>query len=345
MNARHGLWFCWIFAMLIAVCSCESKTQCFSSETGPGPTKVFRHAFHNTEFFKSWNQPNHLRHTVGSVVVAVETYKGPSMQLATQNSTFMNVSSYLEYLSSPKQLINPMYLGDCDILLNYPGELFLGKLGAGVSHTVPEIDGFEYSGIVPSAVTVFIGNGSSAGYHYDRFGALLIQVVGSKRIFVAPPSASDFIGINEIGWGCRFAAVNSSAPSTVKDHVVPGSVVYDLGPGDAIFIPNFYWHATYAPTSTGPSRAPDTTMTYFLWGQKLYAPHGPHASQKQCTTLENPKKATCKKAKLVARAACRVLNTSQTCKFAQEHFQKLQTPCVHSEFDMLEDCCSNARHN
>lgn len=136
---------------------------------------------------------------------------------------------------------------------------------------VPKLAGLRGSD-ARADVRLFVGNWSTTMYHYDGTNdALIVQVNGAKLVVAAPPSATAAIGVDPDDGACRFGTGTEigrgSAWSPEFAMAAPGARLYELRPGDALFMPRFWWHAVYGePVPAGG--APSLTVSYF------YAPPG-----------------------------------------------------------------------
>jgi lysine-specific demethylase 8 len=96
----------------------------------------------------------------------------------------------------------------------------------------------------------------------------LVQVVGYKSVWLAPPSVSAFmhsfqhsqesgqtIDINELKMGNTsrldvFSTDSDEEYSHLLDQVAPSSMTATLGPGDMLFFPPGWWHAMRSETTS-----------------------------------------------------------------------------------------------
>jgi len=99
----------------------------------------------------------------------------------------------------------------------------------------------------------------------------LVQVVGYKSVWLAPPSASPLMqpvqhsqesghsmDIDELTMGntSRLDVFSSDSSKEFPDQVVPSSMTATLGPGDMLFFPPGWWHAM---------RSESTSFSISMW--------------------------------------------------------------------------------
>lgn len=200
------------------------------------------------------------------------------------------VSAVLDYLASPRQGIDPAYAEVAVHQTPTPAgrgsrPAPLAPLFASLPAKVPELPGFAGSGRQPHSVSLFVGNGSVSELHFAEGGGLVVQLSGCKRLVVAPPSATDALGMGEDV--CRFAATGGSSEEawgslgpcdcrevaaegprhfggavglSLRGQPLPEARLFLLCPGDALYVPAYHWHAAYADSAGTLG----LTVTYFF---------------------------------------------------------------------------------
>ncbi|SEH17752.1 Cupin-like domain-containing protein [Sphingopyxis sp. YR583] len=85
--------------------------------------------------------------------------------------------------------------------------------------------------------------GTLTPWHHDLTNNLLVQVMGRKRVRMAPPWAFDRMKNSRhcfSGWG------NEALPAGEGDAATPPVLEAIIGPGEAIFLPVGWWHQVEA---------------------------------------------------------------------------------------------------
>lgn len=85
--------------------------------------------------------------------------------------------------------------------------------------------------------------GTLTPWHHDLTNNLLVQVMGRKRVRMAPPWASDRM---KNGRHCFSDRGNEALPAGHGDAAVPPVLETIIGPGEAIFLPVGWWHQVEA---------------------------------------------------------------------------------------------------
>merc|ERR1712127_499525 len=74
--------------------------------------------------------------------------------------------------------------------------------------------------------------------HYDTIDNFLIQILGEKEVFLAPPSSASSLKLK----------TDSDKPDIVdpwaEDYEIPNALRFVLKPGDVLFLPSHWFHAT-----------------------------------------------------------------------------------------------------
>ena len=264
--------------------------------------RVIRGLFKQAEFVRLWGKPGYLRSLLGNATVRVEVYSKSVSETAIRMAFWergtrpMRFGDFLDELASPGPE-ERVYMANCDVggidsvwldgggCMSAHYARSLGELPA----ILPEVASVpEVSKQRVLATSLFIGNGSATQYHYDDgYAALIVQVVGEKRFVLVPAHATEEVGQLQGKKLCRFADSNSSQPPAGPGQgaLAPkSSAEYQLSPGDALFVPPFWWHAVYAnPLPPGP---PGITLTFFFKpAHSLVQYAKPHRLQQLCSFL------------------------------------------------------------
>lgn len=110
--------------------------------------------------------------------------------------------------------------------------------------------------------SIFVGDGGGSGLHFhtkDR--ALLVQLVGTKRIVLSGPETSRLLADHSAfggrpQWSRRGPEVDGDAEAYFADLLGPAAVLAEIEPGDALFIPVHWWH-------WAECRGPSSSFTTF----------------------------------------------------------------------------------
>ena len=273
--------------------------KCYSG-TDARYARVIRGLFKDTPFAQLLRRESYLRDKLGNATVRVEFYKqraadaGVHMAFREREQRKISFGDFLDKLALP-QTQERVYIADCDVGGRAP--LWLSDGGCisardaaalgDLPSVLPHIAGLpEVSNQPVEASTLFIGNGSTTQYHNDgRYAALIVQVVGVKQFVLVPSHATEEVGqFKGPSPFCRFADSNSSHPPLGPAQGAlspPSSAQYYLSPGDAIFVPPYWWHAVYG--NELPPGPPGITLTFFFLPHPNLVPYAkPHRLQKGC---------------------------------------------------------------
>ena len=102
---------------------------------------------------------------------------------------------------------------------------------------------FLKGGFEPAVSKMFAGTRENfANWHWDGDyrKVLLYQIFGHKRAYVLPPSASRSMNPVFNFAGIRFAKYSVSDRERITDEL--GGWYGDIGPGEALYFPQGYWH-------------------------------------------------------------------------------------------------------
>lgn len=241
--------------------------------------EVFRGALAGVDWVRKFSDPVYLERVLeGELLNNVESYRHqggtrfPKMTYTERREhSQVGYGELLARLRSPAQADEPCYVADCEIGAGAaPATACLSEraartLLADVGGRVPAIPGLAGGGR-DAAVRLFFGNWSTTMFHFDgNYDALIAQVHGAKRVVVAPPAATAAIGSHPDVGACRFGVASElgrgSAWSPDYALEAPGAFAIDLRPGDALFMPRFWWHAVYGDVV--PPGPPGVTVSFF----------------------------------------------------------------------------------
>lgn len=101
----------------------------------------------------------------------------------------------------------------------------------------------------PAKPFLWVGNKVTAATHYDNLDGINCMVAGRKRFTFFPPDQLEnlYIGPLELGPGGQpTSLVKVAAPDLERyprfAQALAAAEVAEVGPGDAVYIPNLWWH-------------------------------------------------------------------------------------------------------
>mgnify|MGYP003110770575 CR=1 FL=1 len=109
----------------------------------------------------------------------------------------------------------------------------------------------------PDAVPrIWIGNSSRVSAHYDGSSNIAAVVAGTRRFILFPPEQAENLYVGPFDFtmaGQPTSMVDLDAPDLARyprfARAMEAMQMADLAPGDALFVPSFWWHEVRA---TGP---------------------------------------------------------------------------------------------
>jgi hypothetical protein len=197
-----------------------------------------------------WRSPDYLREKCGAGAIQVRTVpfiqglgverRLKELERRRRSREFRLFTDFLDAATSGSE--KPVWIG------SYPleGDGALAPLAADVGR-------FGFLDPVPRAwdkstpthrAFVFRGSYTDWHFHLDE-EALMSQVVGTKETLLLPPDAETWSRL----WPVVEAETYAYEIDTAKFPRVAGLVPYRVRvePGDALYIPLFWWHAVEAP--------------------------------------------------------------------------------------------------
>lgn len=133
------------------------------------------------------------------------------------------------------------------------------------AHSSPSthIRGNSTSGAMHSINFWLSVKGSRSSLHFDDYNNVLCVVSGRKRVSAWPPSCTNKLYPHPLGGECaNHSRVDVSSPHVLETHPLfadaePFKSVYDMRPGDALYIPEGWWHQVDSD--------PHTAAVNFWW--------------------------------------------------------------------------------
>ncbi|KUI46684.1 hypothetical protein AU198_03735 [Mycobacterium sp. GA-1199] len=125
-----------------------------------------------------------------------------------------------------------------------------------------------------AAVNLWFGPGNNfTSLHYDYADNFLTQVRGKKQVMLCPPREIARVYPYPFGYiGNNLSRVNVADPDLAEfpDWADADRAVVELGPGDMLYIPLFWWHAVWGVGEN---------MSINYWWQSSYANFLKHPRQ------------------------------------------------------------------
>lgn len=174
------------------------------------------------------------------------------------------------------QILLPLLL---DALVAEAGNPDAASLYAGSASAADHYPGWAEANPLPIALPdatprLWIGNASRASTHYDGSNNIAAVVAGSRRFVLFPPeqTANLYVGPLDITIaGQPTSMVDLEAPDLDRyprfAQAMESMLVAELEPGDALFIPAYWWHDVKAG-------GPLNVLVNYWWGQAEVSPFG-----------------------------------------------------------------------
>jgi hypothetical protein len=125
---------------------------------------------------------------------------------------------------------------------------------------------------------LWIGHAANVSSHYDTVDNLACVAVGARRFTLFAPQSIDklYVGpIDNTMAGQPVSLAASSAPDSDKfplfEQIKEQSLIVDLEPGDALYLPKLWWHKV---ESTGPFNV----LVNYWWDAFRAGPDAPYTS-------------------------------------------------------------------
>jgi hypothetical protein len=150
--------------------------------------------------------------------------------------------------------LNETFAAACERILTHLDDPHPPGVYAGAVSTVEYFPGFARDNVLPvlaETVTarIWVSNRVVAGTHYDMSDNVACVVSGHRRFTFFPPEQLPNLYVGPIDVtpaGQPTSLVDVSAPDLVRyprfAEALAAGEVAELEPGDAVFIPNLWWH-------------------------------------------------------------------------------------------------------
>lgn len=144
-----------------------------------------------------------------------------------------------------------LYLGSTELDGSFPG--------LRAAHDLPSLRAHD------PQVSLWLGNRTRVALHFDLPDNVACVVAGRRRFTLFPPEqvANLYVGpLDLTPAGQPISLVDHAAPDLERfpryAQALPHACVFDLSPGDALFIPSQWWHGV-------ESLAPVNALVNFWW--------------------------------------------------------------------------------
>ncbi len=152
-----------------------------------------------------------------------------------------------------ERTMQPLHVTAANIvsLLGSPNPPAVYAPAASAAETVPAFISENPLGIVDKAIIprLWLGNAVTAPTHYDMLDGVACVAAGRRRFTFFPPEQLPNLYIGPLDMapgGQPTSLVNVSAPDLERfprfAQALAAAEVAELEPGDAVFIPNMWWH-------------------------------------------------------------------------------------------------------
>lgn len=119
--------------------------------------------------------------------------------------------------------------------------------------------------------SIWIGNKTRSGLHFDYADNFLIQIYGTKKVYLAAPNQTKFL--YPLPENFTKTQVNPMEPNLTRYPKLKNAVIFEgtIHPGDALFIPKGWYHYIHSPEQSislncwyGPTMTPKELIQIFL---------------------------------------------------------------------------------
>lgn len=143
-------------------------------------------------------------------------------------------------------------------LLHEAGATTPNALYAGAASAPDQFPGWVAENPLPLATPdavprIWIGNSSRVSAHYDGSSNIAAVVAGTRRFILFPPEQAENLYVGPFDFtmaGQPTSMVDLDAPDLARyprfERAIGAMQVADLAPGDALFVPSFWWHEVRA---------------------------------------------------------------------------------------------------
>ena len=218
----------------------------------------------NWPAFKLWT-PDYLREKLAPRVVEVQAGRGADADYERRKDDHrrtMTFAAFMDLVGAPGAA-NDTYITAYNSAANTealaPLKADLGVLSKFLSQTEPGEGGMPWVG--PA--------GTFTPLHHDLTNNLLVQIVGAKKIILAPPSSTPNL-YNDHHVFSEIQNLGHAANDLARFPNLPKASLYELTlqAGDMLFIPIGWWHQV-----TSLSFSVTMTHTNFIWPNEGHETH------------------------------------------------------------------------
>ncbi len=201
---------------------------------------------------REWT-PETLISRFGSLTAEVQTRRCSNASYERNKAFHRQSMNFGEFVKQCLSGGNDTYLTAYNAVANT-------EIGRHLSADLKRLDVYlSHDGDHPNGMAWIGGAGTFTPLHHDLTNNLLVQMMGSKRVKLIPPSESHKLSVSGV-----FSNVEDlDDPARIAAFPEAASVEgfsFDLEPGDALFIPVGWWHQVRAHSFSA-----SITYTCFLW--------------------------------------------------------------------------------
>ncbi len=210
------------------------RTEFFARYHGGNQPVILTGCMQDWPALTRWS-PDYLREVCGQEVVQVMTGRNADANYeigSDRRRTMMRFSDYVDRIVSGGPTNDCYLVAQNDFMRTDGGHQLYQDIGDLSAYLDERRDGFVFMWFGPG--------GTVTPLHHDTADIFLAQVFGRKRVTMIAPDQTALL-YNHIG---VFGAVDCEQPDLVRHPLYryAETVVFDLHPGEILFIPVGWWH-------------------------------------------------------------------------------------------------------
>jgi hypothetical protein len=154
--------------------------------------------------------------------------------------------------------------------------LYLGSLP--IEDYLPGFAGENPMALAGGSPRLWIGHPADVSSHYDTYDNLICVVAGRRQFTLYPPDCIGqlYVGAIDNNMAGQPVSLAASLPDQEASfplfaEVKARALSFDLGPGDALYLPKLWWHQVR-------STAPVNAMVNYWWDSSAAGPDGPYTA-------------------------------------------------------------------